>query len=88
MTHVEAVFEFAQVLPQVLARNVDMRSANAVLDSRPEAFKGVCMMLAKHTLFGRMVDGSMLVAMAGQGRIGLQIVGAECELPASYAARR
>ena len=50
--HVKAVFEFREVLRQVFGRNVDVRSPDAVLEPRPEAFEGVDMRFAVHPFVG------------------------------------
>ena len=56
MTHVEAVFELAEVLRQMLAAHMDVRSLDAELEPRPKAFQRVHVVLALGVFAQRVGD--------------------------------
>src|SRR5262249_49882282 len=59
VAHVEAVFELAKVLPQMLARDVDMRAGDAALQDRPHTLKAIRMMRAAHPFLFGVVHATM-----------------------------
>lgn len=57
VAHVAAERELRNVLPHMLAADVNVRPANGTLESRPVAFKAVRVNVAANIFLDRVIDG-------------------------------
>src|SRR5688500_16495873 len=69
--------EVAEVLRQVLARDVNMSASDAEFQQRPEGFRAIHMMNAVHPHVDAVVDRAIPIAMPCQIGIGSQLIGAD-----------
>ena len=74
--HVAPIAELADVFPRMLCRYVNVRAFDSALEQRPMAFQPVHMMNAANILFGRMIDGAVLVSVL-EALIGAMFVRAD-----------
>lgn len=74
MARIPTELKLAKVLSKMLARNMNMGSADRTLQQRPEALKAIGVMHAAHPFFGLMIDRAVLIAEPRKLRIGFQFV--------------
>ena len=77
MAHVVPELDFDEILRKMFPGNVDMGSANAVLDAGPETFKRVNVMNAVNPVIGAVVDPAMPVAEPCKLGVGSEFIAAD-----------
>jgi hypothetical protein len=75
--HVVTVLKLAEVLGQMLSRNVNVRPEDRALEVAPEAFQAVRVMDAVNPLLSGVRDDAVLVAAIGEVPIGRPFVAAD-----------
>ena len=78
LTHVPAILKLRQILRKVTGTDMDMRSVDPTLDSRPEAFNRVGRSTIEADIFMRaVIDRHVPVPALGEAKIGAQFIGVD-----------